>query len=202
MQPPSNASALNDCVLSPVRVEALQRGDSAVLESVLHELLPFVRGLLHRMLGPGANLDDAVQDALIDLASALRRYESRASLKTYAGRVVVRVGYRYFKKRAHDGRHEEFSDETCSETERTPEGDSMARQVVARLYGCLDALPDKHRMAFVLCDVEGMQPAEAAALMRIHPITMRSHLRRARKGLRSTLQQDPELYQWLAEVPC
>ena len=37
-------------------------------------LLPKVRRWLHRLLGPGAALDDVTQDALIEIARALPRF--------------------------------------------------------------------------------------------------------------------------------
>jgi len=191
-----SASAAADTVLPRARICALQAGDSAVLEAVLQSVLPFVRGLLYRMLGPGPQLDDALQDALIDLAAALRRYEGRASLKTYAGRITARVAYRYYRKRAREASHEPFCEEVFSAV-GDPEGRSIERQRMAALMSCLDTLPAKHRMAFVLCDVEGMQPVEAARLLRVHPITMRSHLRRARKGLRARIESEPELSRFL-----
>lgn len=187
-----SASPTVDSVMPTARICALRDGDTAVLESVLHSVLPFVRGLLFRMLGPGPHLDDAVQDALIDLAAALRRYEGRASLKTYAGRVTARVAYRYYKKRARDATHESFSEDSFIAS-GDPEFFAMDRERVRTLFACMDTLPAKHRMAFVLCDIEGLQPGEAARLLRVHPITLRSHLRRARRGLSARIDAQPQL---------
>lgn len=176
-----------------VQLEALKRGDARAMDGVLRELVPFTRALMFRVLGPGAALDDATQDALIQLSTALLRWEGRSSLRTYAGRVVVRVAYRHLRARMKERDRSSQQQPTALAGNDDPEARCGDRQTLARLYHHLDLLAPKHRMAFVLCDVEGMTPSEAAGLMRCHPVTMRSHLARARRRLRKLLSEDESL---------
>ena len=183
------------------RQAALEQGDARALDAVLRELLPFVRGLIFRVLGPGPGLDDATQDALIELSKALLRWQGRSSLRTYAGRIAVRVAYRHLRRRVRDREREQVHhDEALSAASPSagdPEASCIGRERLARLYHHLDQLPPKHRLAFVMCDVEGMTPTEAAALVRSHPVTMRSHLARARRRLRALLREDGSLGEML-----
>lgn len=73
-------------------------GDDRALEQTLTELVPAVRRWTYRILGPGPELDDAVQEALIELASALERYEGRAAVTTFAYPVVIRTVYRHLRR--------------------------------------------------------------------------------------------------------
>ena len=91
--------------------EAIEHGQS--VEDTLVVLLPKVRGWMHRILGPGAALDDAVQDALIAIAQALPRFRGDASVETFAYRITVRVSYKALASRGPPAR-----------TIRCPTGDS------------------------------------------------------------------------------
>ena len=171
------------------RLEALRANDPVVVAEVVTELLPSVRGWLHRLLGPRADLDDAAQDALTEIARALPRYEGRASLKTLAHRITLRVAYRYFGRR----RPEETSLSLVAPPpdEIDPESRAMGREALARLHRCLERLPKRRRAAFVLCCIEGMTPAEAARLEGTSAVAMRSRLMHARAEVVRRLSADP-----------
>jgi len=171
------------------RIDALRARDRRTIEEVLGELLPKVRRWLHHLLGPRDDLDDAVQDALSEIASALPRYEGRASLATLARRITVRVAYRYFGKR----RVGEVSLSLVPPPPESldPESRILGREALLRLYRCLERLPRKRRMAFVLCAVEGMSPTEAAEIEGVSPLAMRSRLMHARNEVARRLASDP-----------
>ena len=84
----------NDDLLARVR-----EGDRDALSDLLRYLLPKTRRWLFRLLGPRPDLDDATQDALIALSSALPRFRGDSNVNTFARTVTVRVAYRYYKKR-------------------------------------------------------------------------------------------------------
>lgn len=170
------------------RLDAVRRGDPRAIEEVLRELLPRVRGWLHRLLGPRSDLDDATQDSLAELAVALRRFEGRASFATLAHRITVRTAYRYFGRRAQET---SLSLVAPPVDELDPESRAMQREALARLYRCLDRLPEKRRVAFVLCCIEGLSPSEAAEIEGTSSVTMRSRLMHARAEVARRLSSDP-----------
>jgi RNA polymerase sigma factor (sigma-70 family) len=178
--------------LDPALLAALQRGDPRAIEAVLEDLLPKIRSWLHRLLGPRADLDDATQEALVGIAGALPQFEGRARLSTLAYRVTVRVAYRWLRD-ASKRRVRESSVELLAPPADTldPESRAMFREALKRLYRCLDHLPDKRRVAFVLCDVEGMTAVEAAELEGTNAVTMRSRLMYARREIARRLAHDP-----------
>jgi RNA polymerase sigma-70 factor (ECF subfamily) len=163
---------------------ALARGDEAVLRA----LLPHTRRWLHRLLGPRADLDDATQDALLALLDALPRFRRESRLTTYAHRIVLRTAYRYFRKRA---REESLALVPPPLDTIDPESRAMDREALRRLYRALGKLPEKRRVAFVLCCVEGLEPQEAAELEGITAVAMRSRLHHAREEIARLLGADP-----------
>jgi RNA polymerase sigma-70 factor (ECF subfamily) len=167
--------------------------DRERIEAWLVELVPVVRRWLHRMLGPGPDFDDAVQEALVELARALRRFEGRAALTTYAHPVVLRTGYRFIARRK--ARRREDDDAVLEHVDAGEDVESRAhrRRQIERLHAVLDELADGQRMAFVLCAVERMSHEEAAALEGVSLETLRKRLVRARQELARRLAADPEL---------
>ena len=58
------------------------------------------------------------------------------------------------------------------------------------LWKALAKLPDEQRMATVLYYIEGYGTAEIARVLGCSPITVRTRLARARKGLRALLDEN------------
>ena len=169
------------------RLDAARAGDAAALSALLTELLPRVRAWLHRLLGPRADLDDATQEALTQLALALPRFAGDSALSTYAHRITVRTAYRFF------GRSVETPLELvpAAAEELDPESRAMAREALRRLYRGLCRLRPNRRVAFVLCAIEGMTPAQAAEVEGVSGLAMRSRLKHARAELERMLAHDP-----------
>jgi RNA polymerase sigma-70 factor, ECF subfamily len=113
------------------------------------------------------------------LAELLPRFEGRSSLGTLAHRITVRVAYRVFEKRRRAGPTLELVASEGDESD--PESQAADRETLRRLYRCLDRLPEKRRVAFVLCAIEGLTPGEAAALEGVSSLAMRSRLMHARE---------------------
>ncbi len=165
---------------------ALQRGERPAVAEALRLLLPRVRAWLQRMLGPGHDIDDATQDALIELAKSLPTFRGDSKLTTFAHRVVVRVAYRRFRQPA---RTLELVSPPVDELD--PESRAMGREALRRVHACLARMKDKPRVAFVLCCVEGLTPSEAAEIEGVSAVTMRSRLMNARAEVSRRLDHDP-----------
>jgi RNA polymerase sigma factor (sigma-70 family) len=170
--------------------ERLRARDELVHTRVLRELLPCVRRWMFRLLGPSGDLDDAVQEALSEIASALHRFEGRSSLRTLAQTIATRTAYRFYGRRARAAETEAYEVEPACDGD-TPEERAAARQLVDRLYGHLAALPPARRTAIVLCVIEGLSPTEAAAIEGCTALAMRGRLFHARAELERALMRDP-----------
>jgi RNA polymerase sigma-70 factor (ECF subfamily) len=162
-------------------------------EDQLVELVPAVRRWLYRLLGPGSDFDDAVQEALVEVARALPRFEGRSKLTTYAHPIVMRAGYKVIERRKK--RRKEEGDAVLEHTAASddPEDRAHRRAQLERLHRVLDQLPESQRGAFVLVNVERLSHEEAAELEGVSLETLRKRLTRARSELARRLAADPEL---------
>ena len=71
----------------------------------------------------------------------------------------------------------------------SPFESTVANETGRRIEGALAALPAAHREALLLTAVEGMKPAEAAAVCGITPEAMRQRLSRARAAIARHLDE-------------
>jgi RNA polymerase sigma factor (sigma-70 family) len=160
----------------------------------LLEVLPLVRRLLHRLCWSPSDVDDLTQEVLIEVARALPRFEGRSQLTTYVHTITVRVAYRWLARAAKRRERESPLDLVAPPADMLdPESRVLAREALRRLYRCLDRMAPKLRVAFLLCDVHGLDPSEAAAAELVSSGTIRARLFRARAEVQRRLGSDPYL---------
>ena len=66
---------------------------------------------------------------------------------------------------------------------RPVDADTYAAEIRAGIEGCLEGVPTKHRLVFVLREVEGMSYEEIATVVGVSAKTVSTRLHRARKQL-------------------
>ena len=174
------------------RLDRVRAGDTAALDAMLTSLLPQVHRWTYGVVGGYADVQDLTQEALIELAVALPTFRGESSVNTFARRVVVRTVWRAFKKRKKR-EHRPLLEVAEPVNAVDPEHRAMGSQGLARLYRCVDRLPEKRRVVFMLCAVEGMTPTEAGEALGVHSTVVRSRLKHARRELTRMLQHDPYL---------
>jgi RNA polymerase sigma-70 factor (ECF subfamily) len=179
-----------------VSLEALSHPGA---EDVSGELSPDVLDMLYRQMrvlaGPRRDLDDLVQAAAERLIRALRHFEGRSSLSTFAYGVAYRTllsqdrWFRRWSRRfslADDG----MTNDRESLSESTEEA-AVRAQRAASLHRALAKLPPPKRAVIVLHDLEGLEMKEVAAVVEANERTVRSRLRDGRKRLATLLSADP-----------
>ena len=75
----------------------------------------------------------------------------------------------------------------------SPEDSALSAELRAGLEAALALLPEDQRTAIVLCDVDGLDYAEIAAVMKTSLGTVKSRIARGRMRLRATMLLQPEL---------
>lgn len=71
---------------SPQQIEAAKRGNEVALAAIIVRFMPRIRQLARRAAAPGLDFDDAVQEGIIGLFSAIQHYTAGqgATFTTYA----------------------------------------------------------------------------------------------------------------------
>jgi len=153
------------------------------------------------MTGPGAEVEDLVQEVFLQVARSLDGFEDRARFSTWLYRVTVNV---VLMHRRAAGRRPRLVEEGLA----PPALDvaASADEVVdgrARLhafYSLLGQLSDKKRTVFVLHEVEGLSPAHISEIVGAPVLTVRTRLFYARREMKRLIVAEPRLRNMLSEL--
>lgn len=168
-------------------MDRARAGDADAMEAVLAAVAPTVERFARRMC-PGAEADDATQEALLALATNLSRFEGRAALSSWAfalTRSACARQRRGLKNQPHAG-EEAFATvpDDAPDPERRVTDDELARALDAALA----RLSREHREVIVLRDIDGLTAPEAARSLGLSVEALKSRLHRARGALRDALR--------------
>lgn len=183
----------------PSLVERAKAGDPAALRTLVKVEGPKVAGLLIRILGPRADLEDLVQVVFLELCRALPGFRGESSLSTFVGGITVRVARRTLRRTAWQRRRGEWPE--IDPPSEAPGADAQyeARVQLRRLHVYLAEVPERKRIAFLLWAVDGRTAEEVAAMTRCTLATARKRIYDVRKQLRERARHDPALQEWVAE---
>lgn len=161
---------------APARGAALE----AFLSSVRPRLLRWARGLC----GDWDRAEDLAQEALIRLRATPAGLDARDPL-AWCYRVLVNL---HRDERRTARRREDL----LAREGRTPApaGPTLERDPVGVVHRYLHHLTDRQRAAFQLVDLDGWSVARVADALGAAESTVRVHLHRARRTLRSHILED------------
>lgn len=159
-------------------------GDGAAFELLVWRYAGLVFGTARRALGNAPDADDAFQAAFLALARRAATVRSGEALGGWLHRVALRAALKVRAARARRAAREgaPLPDRAARATPAPDDTAAVIDEELARL-------PEKLRVAFVLCELEGRADAEAAAQLGCPVGTVQSRLSRARERLRARLSR-------------
>ena len=178
------AGQLSDAELLERFVAGRDEAAEAAFAALVERHGVMVLGVCRRVLGNRDEAEDAFQATFLVLArkaAAIARREQLASwLHGVARRAALDARARATRRKAREKRlgamlPVEPPDQTMASELRTILDEELAR------------LPERHRAAIVLCELEGLSRREAALRLAISEGTLSSRLARAKSHLRERL---------------
>jgi RNA polymerase sigma-70 factor (ECF subfamily) len=148
-------------------------------------------------LRDGAEADEAVQDAFVKAYSHLSSFREELPFEVWFTRILINGCLDRIKARTRRERwlvsapepapgHSDFTDRVAGGGP-SPEDQVLARERRQRLAGALARLPERQRSVFMLSHYEGCTSREVSALTGLNESTVRVHLFRAIRRLRTLL---------------
>jgi RNA polymerase sigma-70 factor (ECF subfamily) len=183
-------------------IQAAQKGDLDAFNRLVLDYQGLAFNLAYRLLGDDPSAQDVTQDAFISAYKNLRSYRG-GSFKAWLLRIVTNGSYDELRRRQRrpqislepeDKDREEAPDPVwLADPGESPQELAERVELNTAIQRCLSQLETDFRAAVVLVDVQGMDYAEAAQILRRPLGTVKSRLARGRSRLQDCLQGYMEL---------
>lgn len=169
-------------------VAGIARGDAGATRALVSRHLDRLHGLAFRLLGNRAEAEEVVQDVFMRVWEFAGRWEAgRARFDTWLYRVTVNLCYDRLRRR-----REVAGDTPPDVADGAPDAAQLlhATQVAERVRSALGRLPERQRLAIMLCHYQGLSNPQTAEVLGVSVEAVESLLSRGRRRLRALMQQD------------
>ena len=172
-----------------VLVAACAMHDSAAMAELFDRYCEAVHRFLSRLAGTSrADVDDMVHTTFLEALRSAGRFRGQSSVKTWLFGIAANVGRHHIRGEVRRRSFLRAWGEREMAATRAPDAVVEHREAVERVSEALARLPFDWRAAFVLCDLEGMSGADAAAVLDVRPGTLGRRLFEARRALRAAVE--------------
>jgi RNA polymerase sigma-70 factor (ECF subfamily) len=175
---------------------ALAEGQAPAAAAAWDRFAQVIRSLLWKALGPGAEIDDLLQDVFITLFRRARDLRDPNALGSFVVGIAVRTARSELRRRRVRRWVSLTADGSLPDVE-IPHKDFSGRAAVRKLYGILDELDSEARLAFVLRHAEGLELTEIATALDCSLATVKRRLAKASERVLVRSKRDPDLAQWV-----
>ena len=176
-------------------IERARRGDTRAFDELAREEERALYRHAARILGPGPDAEDVVQDAFLSAWKSISSFEG-TSFRAWLFRIVTNRALDRIRarKRRPELPIEPADDEDVSWAEPVAPGPDLAelassREALAVVEEALSGVPEEQRAALLLRDVEGFAYDQIAVMTGVEIGTVKSRIHRARVAVRNTLVQ-------------
>jgi len=173
-------------------LSALIRGAPWAAEEAWNRYAPMVHDLLRRGLGPGADLDDHVQEVFLRLFRKAATLRDAMALRSFVFSIGARV-MRWQLRRRMVRRWVGLSPTGELPDVAQPPVDVDAREALRRLYALLEKLGPADRTIFVLRQSEELTLPEIASAVEMSLSTVKRRLERVSARMARLVRSDPLL---------
>jgi RNA polymerase sigma-70 factor (ECF subfamily) len=182
----------------PAYVDRLRAGDAQAIEAVVHAYLPQILRAAR-----GAGLDDhraqdVTQSVFLTFIQTIGRFKGRSHVRTWLFGILYhklsetwRVVKRENESDDIDGVMEaRFApDGTWARPPRGADQETLDAEIRAHLAACLEEVPDRQRMAFLMREVDGFSTEEICNVLEVTDTNLGVLLFRVRNRLRECLER-------------
>jgi RNA polymerase sigma factor (sigma-70 family) len=180
------AASRTHCELTDA--ELLQRfavgRDESAFSTLMNRHGPMVLGVCQAVLQDVHDAEDVFQATFLVLVRKPKSVGKPASLASWLHGVAYRLA---MKARTEAARRRVRERQAVTMATANPQDEVIARDLRQALHQEVDRLPERYRLPFVLCYLEGKTNEEAADLLGWPKGTVLSSLARARERLRGRL---------------
>jgi RNA polymerase sigma-70 factor (ECF subfamily) len=176
----------------PSLVDGVRSGRPAAVDRLVARVQDRVRGWAGRFTDDADAADDVAQEVLIGLERRVKRFHGASRFSTWLFAVTRNVALSQRRREQRRAMLLERRMESRSAEIAVAESDPDAARLASLALQYFDALPNRQRSIFEMVDLQGMTPAEAARQLGMEQVTVRAHLFKARRTIRSRMLEHHE----------
>jgi RNA polymerase sigma-70 factor (ECF subfamily) len=170
----STAEAISDAAL----VERAQQADEAAFAALYRRHARYLAGIVYRLMGDSAELDDIIQETFLQASDALARLEQPDRVRAWLVTIAVRRAHRHLARR-----HRRWF-MLCRLAEvAAPSSDPAVRSDVDELYRTLDRLPENLRIPWILHRIEQLSLPAVAEVCEVSLATVKRRIAEAEQRI-------------------
>jgi RNA polymerase sigma-70 factor (ECF subfamily) len=178
-------------------VQRCALGDEEACGELVQEHQRMVYQLAYHLLGDHQEALDLSQDVFLRVFRTIGHFRGQSALRTWIYRIVVnqaRNRQRWWRRRQRsqqvslEEHIRQHGDLSAPGDPTAPDRIYSRKELAARLWRALEALPFDQRTAVVLREIEGLSYEEIAFSLGVAVGTVKSRLARAREALRAQLR--------------
>lgn len=188
---PAAEAAASDAEIAALLIERARGGDMQAWARLYQDHFDGLFRHLRYLTGDAQVAEELVQETFVQALTCIGRFDGRARFSTWLHGIGLNVARHHWRSQRSTAKAHakltlvnELSDAGSS---APPDRTLASRQRVKALYEALDSLPEHLREAFILRELEGLAPPEAAELLGITANNLAVRASRARARIRKQL---------------
>ena len=177
-------------------IEGAQAGDGRAFDDLVRRYYERIYRWAVARTGDRDDAEDVTQETLLRIHRHLPGFDGRSRFSTWLYQVTRSAAADLHRRRARRARLVSRVKRDSPQTV-DPRGQELAtdgRRAGDLVRTYLEQLSERQREVFDLVDLQGFSTVEVSEMLKMEPVTVRSHLFRARKAIRmKILESCPEL---------
>src|SRR4029079_18217876 len=185
----------------------VKQGDTRAFEELVEKYKQPVMNLVYRTLSDATEAEDLAQHVFLQVYRSAHRYEVSAKFSTWLFTIARRLCLNELRRR---GRHPAESLEASQEDEQSPRQYEDAktfsppeqflhRELEQKIQEALDDLPEKQRLAILMCRTDEHSYEEIAKVLDCSVSATKSLIHRGRETLKERLKSYLQTGAWNAD---
>jgi RNA polymerase sigma-70 factor (ECF subfamily) len=186
--PPATALLANAARVTEL-VQRAQAGEMAAWSRLYQDHFDRIFRHVRALTGDPHVSEELVQETFVQALLRITSFDARSAFSTWLHGVAINVVRNHWRSQKSTAKaHARLEVVRDIEGPGDEPGVAVHRQQRVRaLYAALETLPETLRVAFVLRDLEGLSPEEAASRLEISPGNVAVRATRARQRIRKQL---------------
>jgi len=196
------AQVLSDGIAAPAEAELVRRAsqrDEAAIRAIIQVHNRRLYRVARSIVRDDSEAEDVLQEAYFRAFSAIVDFRGESSLTTWLTRIVLNEALQRARRRidvpatpetlAADRLADIIPFPLSGQNLVDPERATSQREICRLLEQAIDKLPEEFRTVLIARAIEGLSIEDTAELYDIRPETVKTRLHRARKLLKSSLEE-------------